>query len=193
MLRTLIVAFIALIVISGAYWSLSRSHTSDITAHGQHSGQQIHSSSPKEAGQAGFAAIAEIVVILQADPKTDWSSVNIAGLREHLLDMQALTTGARVTETKTQTGLVVEVTGDERAIKAAKNMVPAHANVLSQTTAWRASTETTPKGVTFRISAESAEERQKLRALGFFGIMATGAHHQQHHLAMAKGQSIHAH
>jgi hypothetical protein len=32
----------------------------------------------------------------------------------------------------------------------------------------------------------------KVSALGFFGLMATGAHHQSHHFAMAKG-TLHAH
>ncbi len=36
---------------------------------------------PKEAGQSAFAAIHEIVVMLEGDPKTDWSKVDIDALR----------------------------------------------------------------------------------------------------------------
>jgi hypothetical protein len=49
---------------------------------------------PAEAGQGAFAAIAEIVALLEADPNTDWSKVNIAALREHLVDMDELTLNA---------------------------------------------------------------------------------------------------
>ena len=42
-------------------------------------------------GQDPFGAIQEIVRILEADPSTDWSKVNIAALREHLIDMNEVT------------------------------------------------------------------------------------------------------
>lgn len=193
MLRNTLFALFAVVVIGGGYWSFSSSHSNVSTGHDQHSGQPAHPSAPLEVGQAGFAAIAEIVVLLQADTQTDWSSVNITKLRDHLLDMQALTTGARVTQTETPNGLLIEVTGDEMAKKAAQTMVPAHASVLNGTSDWKASTELTLTGVTLEISAQGANEQQKLRALGFFGIMATGAHHQPHHLAIATGRNIHAH
>ena len=44
-----------------------------------------------QPGQSAFAAIQEIVDILEADPKTDWSKVNIDALREHLVDMSNVT------------------------------------------------------------------------------------------------------
>lgn len=40
---------------------------------------------PQETGQSAFAALAEIVTILQADPETDWERVDIDGLRRHLV------------------------------------------------------------------------------------------------------------
>ena len=46
---------------------------------------------PTEAGQGAFAAIQEIVAILEADPDTDWSKVDIDALRQHLVDMNAVT------------------------------------------------------------------------------------------------------
>jgi hypothetical protein len=42
---------------------------------------------PTQPGQSAFAAIQEIVAMLEADPKTDWSRVNIEALRQHLIDM----------------------------------------------------------------------------------------------------------
>jgi hypothetical protein len=41
----------------------------------------IGSERPTQPGQAAFAAIQEIVAILEADPRTDWSKVNIDALR----------------------------------------------------------------------------------------------------------------
>jgi len=51
---------------------------------------------PSEPGQAAFAAIQEIVGILEADPTTDWSKVNIEALRQHLIDMDNVTLRAEV-------------------------------------------------------------------------------------------------
>src|SRR5215475_4151224 len=48
-------------------------------------------------GQDAFGAIQEIVEILQSDPKTDWSKVNIDGLRQHLIDMNEVTLHAAAT------------------------------------------------------------------------------------------------
>src|SRR5438046_3161300 len=44
-------------------------------------------SAPREPGQSAFAAIQEIVALLEADPGTDWTKVDIEALRRHLVDM----------------------------------------------------------------------------------------------------------
>jgi hypothetical protein len=51
---------------------------------------------PTQPGQGAFAAIHEIVGILEADPKTDWSKVNIDALRQHLIDMNNVTLAAEI-------------------------------------------------------------------------------------------------
>ena len=60
--------------------------------------------SPTEAGQGAFAAIAEVVLLLQADPETDWSKVDIGALREHLVDMNELTLNAIAREDRFPAG-----------------------------------------------------------------------------------------
>lgn len=55
---------------------------------------------PHEAGQSAFAAIQEIVMLREADRKTDWSRVDIEGLRQHLIDMQNVTLGTKVSSSK---------------------------------------------------------------------------------------------
>ena len=46
---------------------------------------------PTMPGQEAFGTIQEIVRMLEADPSTDWAKVNIAALREHLIDMNEVT------------------------------------------------------------------------------------------------------
>jgi hypothetical protein len=80
-------ALLAVIVVGAGYGAAT-------LMQGQHSPEEHvgHSpaSTPKEAGQSAFAATAEIVALLSNDPQTDWSKVNIAALRQHLVDMNAL-------------------------------------------------------------------------------------------------------
>ena len=56
---------------------------------------------------------------------------------------------------------------------------------------WSAWTEPLPDGVRLTVTATAAKETAHIRGLGFIGLMASGAHHQPHHLAMAKGEHIH--
>lgn len=144
-----------------------------------------------EPGQGAFGALIEIVEILEKDPKTDWQRVDIAALREHLVDMSALVLHAAAAETHIDGGIRAEVTASGRALAAVQRMVPAHAQVLDAMGRWSARAETTETGAVLVVAATDPGEVARVRALGFFGIMATGAHHQAHHLAMARGQPVH--
>ena len=66
---------------------------------------------PTQAGQSAFAAIQEIVAILEADPKTDWSKVDIEALRQHLVDMDNVTLRAESKSEPVDGGLRFVVTG----------------------------------------------------------------------------------
>ena len=161
--------------------------------HADHMGNEQISSLPTEQGQGAFAAIAEIVALLQNDPSTDWSSVNIDALRAHLVDMQKLTIEAEAKTTVSDTAVIFTITGEGRTLSAIQNMVLAHAGVLRAQNILPASAEITPTGAVLQVAFTNETEKQKLLALGFYGIMATGAHHQEHHLAMARGQNVHQH
>lgn len=143
---------------------------------------------PTEAGQAGFAAIAEIVRLLSENPDTDWSKVNIDALREHLLDMDRLVTGAEVQEQAIENGMRFNVTGKSAVLRAIQNMVPAHTAELSKIPEYTATTETIDNGVAMIITGKDDKTALKIKGLGFFGLMATGSHHQPHHFSMATGQ-----
>src|SRR5579863_3168646 len=58
---------------------------------GAHAGMHGVSGTPISPGQSAFGAIQEIVEILDADPKTDWSKVDLEALRQHLIDMNEVT------------------------------------------------------------------------------------------------------
>ena len=152
---------------------------------GHHTGVQ-----PTSPGQDAFGAIQEIVQILDADPSTDWSKVNIGALREHLIDMNEVTLRATASERMTETGIEIAVTGDGRTRDAIRRMVPAHARELSAH-GWSATTAERPDGVTLTVAGSDKMPLVKLKALGFIGIMAQGGHHQPHHLMMAKGGFAH--
>ena len=69
-------------------------------------------------------------------------------------------------------------------------MVPAHAHELAAL-GWSATTEDLPNGVKLVVTASDPRQVVKIKALGFMGIMVQGAHHQMHHLMMAKGEFTH--
>lgn len=150
--------------------------------------QHAHSAAaPTEPGQSAFAAIAEIVAILRADPATDWSKVDVPALQRHLVDMDLVTTGAVATTSRSDDAVVFKVTGPEPVVAALHRMAPAHAPVLDDETGWTTSVETRPDGIEMRIEGEA----DMIAALGFHGVMAIGDHHRQHHLALALGGMPH--
>ncbi|HZP78889.1 MAG TPA: hypothetical protein VFB45_22320 [Pseudolabrys sp.] len=161
---------------------------------GMHGGMHGQTSAATGAqmlpGQDAFGAIQEIVQILQSDPKTDWSKVNIEALQQHLIDMNEVTLHAIAAPRVFDTGIEFTVTGEGRTLEAIKRMIPAHVKELHNI-GWNASTEELPNGVKLTVVASDAQPLGKLTALGFMGIMVQGGHHQPHHLMMALGQFVH--
>ena len=170
-----------------------------VTTHDQAEHSAMHArpqpavSLPAEAGQSAFAAIGEIVLLLQADPETDWSKVDIDALREHLVDMNELTLNAVAREEPIPGGLQIEVTGEGRTLRAIQNMVPAHAAELAKVDGWQVEAATRDGGARLLVTSTDRRQEAPIRGLGFFGLMATGAHHQTHHWAIATGQPMHGH
>ena len=155
---------------------------------GQHGGMhQQQSGLPIMSGQDAFGTIQEVLQILEADPATDWSKVNMAALREHLIDMNEVTLRAAASEHMLDNGIEIAVTGEGRTLAAIKRMVPAHVHELAEI-GWKAKTDDLPNGVKLTVTASEAAPLTKLKALGFIGIMVQGGHHQHHHLMMAKGE-----
>lgn len=144
-----------------------------------------------EGGQAAFAAIAEIVALLDADPATDWSRVDIEGLRRHLIDMDAVTIGAEVTAVRLANTWRFEATGTPQTRAALQRMTRAHADAMGGVNGWTLTAETTPTGAALIVAAPDATGATKIGALGLIGVLTLGMHHQAHHMALARGTLAH--
>jgi hypothetical protein len=151
---------------------------------------------PRSPGQAAFGAIAEIVQLLDADPRTDWSRVDLERLRQHLIDMNEVVLRAEVTASAVPGGLAMDVTGAGRTERAIRAMVVPHAGELDRTPGLAAKAESIPGGARLTVTARDAGDARavaRVRGLGFIGLLTLGAHHQPHHLAMARGEAMPGH
>ena len=164
----------------------------------QHHRQMMHdesdSATPTMPGQDAFAAIQEVARILEADPNTDWSKVNLEALRQHLIDMNEVTLRAKAVAKTIEGGIEAMVTGEGQTVEAIKRMVAAHAQEIerSHLNGWSAKTEPLPNGLVLTVTSSDPQEAQHIRGLGFIGVMVSGSHHQPHHLGMAKSDFVHS-
>lgn len=146
---------------------------------------------PAEAGQSAFSAIGEIVAMLMKDPATDWKTVNIEALRQHLIDMDNVTLRAAVSVENIEGGARFTVSSPDPAVAASiRRMVTAHAATINGTQGWSMTAAEASDGAVLTVLGA---DPQRIRALGFIGVMTVGMHHQAHHLAIATGSNPHAH
>jgi hypothetical protein len=160
--------------------------------HGMPQGMAI-TGAPTMPGQAAFGAIAEVVQMLDADPSTDWSKVDLERLRQHLIDMNEVVLRSQVKQSEVPGGLVMDVTGSGRTEQAIRTMLVPHAAELDRMPAFAAKAELIPGGVRLTVTAKAPDDAKavtRLRGLGFIGLLTAGAHHGPHHLAMAKGETF---
>jgi hypothetical protein len=150
---------------------------------------------PNEAGNARFAAIAAVVRVLESDPNTDWTKVNVEALRQHLIDMDEVTTRAVVRATPVAGGAAFIVTGTGRTVGAIQRLLTAHSSVLESERGWRGTITSRSDGVEWRVvgkpGATLVKDQVRIRALGAIGVLTVGDHHAVHHLAIARGEAMH--
>jgi hypothetical protein len=164
----------------------------DNGGHHAHGAQTMAAqATPTLPGQDAFGAMQEVLALLESDPNTDWSRVDIAALREHLVDMNDVTLRSRVIAKPVAAGARFEITGEGRTQAAIQRMVPAHAREMHGRGGWTAATQPLPDGVALTVTSTDPQQLARIRALGFFGFMARGSHHQPHHLAIARGERVH--
>lgn len=148
------------------------------------------SARPTRAGQEAFATIAEIVRLLDADPTTDWSKVDLEALRAHLRDMDDVTLRAEVRMTPVEGGAVFDVQGTGRVREAIRRMALSHGATIAPADGFTWSATSTPTGARVTIRATRTDDRtmqSRIRALGFVGMLTLGDHHTVHHLGIANG------
>ena len=152
---------------------------------------------PTLPGQDAYGAIAEVVRLLEADSTTDWRRVNLEALRQHLIDMNEVTLRAVVRATPVPGGLRMDVTGTGRTRGAIRSMLTAHAPALDAGADYVATSEEIAGGARLTVRAERADDArtvERVRGLGFIGLLTAGAHHAVHHLALARGEPMaHSH
>ena len=78
--RLIVVGAVLVVAASGIAFAQTAQHVMPVDHAAMHAG-----TIPTMPGQDAFGAIQEIVQMLAADPKTDWSKVNLEALRQHLL------------------------------------------------------------------------------------------------------------
>ena len=153
-------------------------------------GQQLAGAVATQPGQGAFAAIQEIVEILAADPKTDWSKVNIDALRQHLIDMNNVTLAANVKNEPIDGGMRFDVTGEGPVRDSIRRMTTAHAATMNGVDGWKFEAAEIEGGASLTVHPP-AKDVDKLRGFGFFGVLTLGMHHQVHHLMIARGENPH--
>jgi len=169
-------------------------HEMDKKGHGTH--PKLHaarngSGKATLPGQDAFGAIQEIITILEADPATDWSKVEISTLRSHLVDMNRLVMDTNVLEKNIDGGLEMNITGQGHTLRAIQTMASAHAPMIDGLNNWVAKAKVTPNGAKLIVTSSDKKEVAHIRGLGFFGLMVSGSHHQTHHLGLARGEKVH--
>ena len=120
----------------GSPQMMRQHHQQGMMPMADHPSVPASTATPTMPGQDAFGAIQEIVQILDADPKTDWSKVDLEALRQHLIDMNEVTLRADTAPKEIDGGLEIAVTGTGRTLVAIQRMVPAWAQTMNGHQGW---------------------------------------------------------
>ena len=126
-------------------------------------GARLHAQNPTLSGQDAYAAIAEVVRILETDRNTDWSKVNLEALRQHLIDMNDVTLRSMVKQSSVPGGAAFDVTGEGRTGEAIRRMLTAHAPMLEMLPAYTAVAEPLAGGARLTVRRREAPRSGMLR------------------------------
>lgn len=183
--------FAVVFAIVGPVAAASQTMNHDHMMHGSQAGIMSEATLPRETGQSAFAAIQEIVALLEADPTTDWSKVDIEALRQHLIDMNNVTLEAVVEATRSGDSMQFVVLGEGLVRESIRRMVTAHATTMNGVDGWKLEVKNADAGAILTVTPPDQVSMIKLQALGFIGFMTLGMHHQQHHWMLANGKAPH--
>ena len=116
--------------------------------------------------------------------------MDIEALRQHLIDMDNVTMHAEVTAQPIDGGTIFTVSGTGAVRDSIRRMVTAHAMTMGGTGGWQFVAASTETGATLSVKVPPGDA-DKLRGLGFIGVLTHGMHHQMHHLMIARGGHPH--
>jgi len=141
-------------------------------------------------GNEIFGTIQEVISKLEADPATDWSNVDLESLRQHLLDMKAFTEEVSIISKEPfENGVKIKVKPEtKRVSEALKRVFKMHPAMLKKEKGWEMKAKEEDEEWTIIVTTTKTSEVDKIRALGYIGILTEGAHHQLHHWMIATGQ-----
>jgi len=192
MIRYILAATILLVPLAAPAQHASHTHSPAMTLGAAGGvGETAPAVRPVEPGQAAFAAIQEIVALLDADPKTDWSKVDMEALRRHLVDMDNVTLHADAAAAPVANGMRFTVTGRGPVRDSIRRMVKAHAATMNGRDGWTYTAADDPGGAVLTVVPSRRADLDKVKGLGFIGIMAYGMHYQEHPLMIATGRAPH--
>lgn len=159
------------------------------TAYGQHDMHQ-NRTPLTETGNDIFGTIQEVVHELEANSDTDWSQVNLEALRQHLLDMKAFTEEVEVLrKSPLEKGIEITVRPQsKRAVQAMKKLLSMHPDMIQQEKGWKMDAQQDGNNWIITCTTDEETEVEKIRALGYIGLLVEGAHHQLHHWMIATGR-----
>jgi len=161
-----------------------------VTALGQHNHVNKYFTPLTMPGNDVFGTIQEVVKELEAKTDTDWSKVNMEALRQHLLDMKASTEEVEVlSKNPVENGVRIQVRPtSKRATGALKRLFGMHPAMLKKEKGWKMETEKDGNQWTITCITGKESEVEKIRGLGYIGLLTEGAHHQRHHWMIATGK-----
>jgi len=146
-----------------------------------------------EPGNDAFGTIQEAIRALEADSTTDWSKVDLEALRQHLIDMNNFTLHVDVlSQNPIPNGVDIVVKGNTPAAQQSlKRVLAAHPPMLKKETGW--TMDVKPKNDQYElvVTSKNPAEVNKIRGLGYIGLMAYGMHHQMHHWMIVHGINPH--
>lgn len=147
---------------------------------------------PNVPGKGGDAlgSVQRMVGVLMADPETDWGEIRLTRLRDHLVDLNEIMMSARAEERDVDGGIEVTVGGSERTLAALRRVVPEHVRRMDGFRGWNIAIEDAGESLRVVIRSDKADEVEVVRAVGFFGFLASGVHHPENHLAVVKGLTV---
>jgi hypothetical protein len=174
-------------------FAMARATHNEGMDHSVHDAVAEADSSPlTEPRQGAFAALFEVVQVLEADPNTDCSMVNLTALRDHLIDMDVLVRDAVVAQEFLPDGVKSTVTGDAQALATAGRMLPAHGAELATDDRWLVDVVAAGDAVVLTVTSDDPATAIRIKALGFYGLMASQDHHRAHHFITATGGDAHS-